>query len=69
MDIRIRAISGCEAAKVIRHPAPADTITVPFAAMTVRTFAEDVRKAAKAGVNAHAAKPIDMPPCGAFRRG
>ena len=34
---------------------------IPIIAMTANAFAEDIQEAMKAGMDAHVAKPIDMP--------
>ena len=34
---------------------------MPIIAMTANAFAEDIQEAMKAGMDAHVAKPIDMP--------
>lgn len=43
-------------------PRPSDRLdarTIPIIAMTADAYAEDVRRALDAGMNAHVAKPID----------
>lgn len=59
MDIQMPVMNGYEAAQAIRsstHPQPA---TIPIIAMTANAFAEDIKNALSAGMNAHIAKPID----------
>ena len=60
MDIQMPVMNGYEAVRVIRsidHPC---SETIPVIAMTANAFAEDVRDALAAGMNAHVAKPVDM---------
>lgn len=38
-----------------------DTDTLPIVAMTANAFAEDVKKSLDAGMDAHIAKPLDIP--------
>ena len=61
MDIQMPIMNGYEAARAIRalnHPVAK---TVPIIAMTANAFSEDVKNALEAGMNAHIAKPIDVP--------
>ena len=61
MDIMMPVIDGYEAARAIREERNrADAASVPIIAMTANAFAEDVRAALDAGMNAHIAKPVDM---------
>ena len=53
-------MNGYEAARAIRALGRADGEHIPIIAMTANAFAEDVRDALEAGMNAHVAKPIDM---------
>ena len=39
----------------------ADAKTIPIIAMTADAFAEDIKKCLDCGMNAHVAKPIDVP--------
>ena len=60
MDVQMPVMNGYEATKKIRaldHPLAR---TIPIIAMTANAFAEDVRDALEAGMNAHVAKPVDM---------
>ena len=59
MDIRMPVMDGFAAARAIRAMNREDAQTVPILAMTADAFAEDVKKCAEAGMNAHLAKPID----------
>lgn len=60
MDMNMPVMDGCEAAEAIRAMARPDAATVPILAVTANAFAEDVAATARAGMNAHIAKPIDM---------
>ncbi|MCM1507501.1 MAG: response regulator [Ruminococcus flavefaciens] len=60
MDIQMPVMNGYEAVRNIRklnHPCAK---TIPVIAMTANAFAEDIRDAIEAGMNAHVAKPVDM---------
>ena len=60
MDVQMPVMNGYEATRQIRSCGRPDAESVPIAAMTANTFAEDVRNAMDAGMNGHLAKPIDM---------
>lgn len=60
MDVQMPVMNGYEATRMIRklpHPMAAE---IPIIAMTANAFAEDIRDALEAGMNAHVVKPIDM---------
>lgn len=60
MDIQMPVMNGYDAARAIRAlPDPA-LAGVPIIAMTANAFAEDIKNAREAGMNAHVAKPIDV---------
>ena len=66
MDIQMPVMNGYEAARAIRaldDPAKASVLIV---AMTANDFDEDRKRALKAGMNGHLAKPIDMARLGAM---
>ena len=52
-------MSGLEATRRIRGLNRPDARTVPIFAMTANAFAKDVQPAKTAGMNEHAAKPLD----------
>ena len=60
MDIQMPVMDGYEACRAIRALPDAAKARIPIVAMTANAFAEDVQKAADAGMNAHIAKPIDI---------
>lgn len=60
MDIKMPDMNGYEAAKAIRNNGRTDLKFVPIVAMTAETFAADVKKAGKSGMNAHIAKPVEL---------
>ena len=60
MDIQMPEMNGYEATHAIRNLDDEERRKVPVIAMTANAFAEDVRKAKEAGMNAHIAKPIDV---------
>ena len=60
MDIQMPEMNGYEATRAIRNLGRKDAASIPIVAMTANAFAEDIRKALDAGMNAHVAKPVDM---------
>ena len=60
MDIQMPIMDGYTAARAIRASGQADALQIPIYAMTANTFAEDIARAAAAGMNGHIAKPIDI---------
>lgn len=60
MDVQMPVMNGYDATKAIRACDHPEAKTIPIAAMTANTFAEDVRDALNSGMNGHLAKPINM---------
>lgn len=60
MDVQMPVMNGYEATRTIRELNHPLAQTIPIIAMTANAFAEDVRDALEAGMNAHVAKPVDM---------
>ena len=60
MDMNMPILDGCAAAAAIRAMDRPDAATIPILAVTANAFAEDISATAKAGMNAHIAKPIDL---------
>ncbi len=60
MDVQMPVMNGYEATRAIRGLDREDAAAVPIIAMTANAFAEDVKDALAAGMNAHIAKPVDM---------
>lgn len=60
MDVQMPVMNGYEATRAIRALDREDAGRIPIIAMTANAFAEDVKDALDAGMNAHIAKPIDM---------
>ncbi len=60
MDVQMPVMNGHEAARAIRASEREDAGMIPIIAMTANAFAEDVKDAMDAGMDAHIAKPIDM---------
>ena len=58
-DIQMPVMNGYEAAQAIRSSTHPQSATIPIIAMTANAFAEDIKNALSAGMNAHIAKPID----------
>lgn len=59
MDIQMPRMNGYEAARAIRGMKRPDAAAIPIIALTADAFAEDVRRAREAGMNAHLAKPLE----------
>ena len=60
MDVQMPVMNGYEATKAIRQLDRADAKMILIIAMTANAFAEDVKDAIDAGMDAHIAKPVDM---------
>ncbi len=60
MDVQMPVMNGYEAARSIRQLDRPDARMILIIAMTANAFAEDVKDAIDAGMDAHIAKPIDM---------
>ena len=58
--LQMTVMNGYEATKAIRRSTHKLAKTIPIVAMTANAFEEDKKKAFKAGMNAHIAKPIDI---------
>lgn len=61
MDIRMPVMNGYEATKAIRALERPDAQTIPIIAMTADAFSEDIKRCLDCGMNAHTAKPINLP--------
>ena len=60
MDVQMPILNGYDATRKIRGMSHPLAVRIPIIAMTANAFAEDIRDALEAGMNAHVAKPIDM---------
>lgn len=60
MDIMMPGMDGYEATRVIRLSGKPDADDIPIIALTANAFAEDVKAARDAGMNAHLPKPLDF---------
>jgi len=60
MDIQMPVMDGYEATKAIRTLENKALASIPIVAMTANAFAEDVKAAKDAGMQAHIAKPVDV---------
>lgn len=60
MDVQMPVMNGYEATGKIRGSAHEEAGEIPIIAMTANAFAEDVKDAMNAGMDAHVAKPVDM---------
>ena len=61
MDIQMPTMDGLEATRSIRALPDPWAKRIPIVAMTANAFREDVENCMAAGMNAHVAKPLDMP--------
>ena len=59
MDVMMPVMDGYEATRRIRSMNRADAQTIPIIAITANAFAEDIKQALNAGMNAHLAKPVN----------
>ena len=60
MDIQMPVMNGYKATREIRRLDHPDAASIPIFAMTANAFAQDVRDALDAGMNAHISKPVEM---------
>lgn len=60
MDVQMPVLNGYDATKLIRKIERKDLADIPILAMTANAFEEDKQEAARAGMNGHIAKPIDI---------
>lgn len=60
MDIMMPDMDGYEATRVIRLSGKPDADDIPIIALTANAFAEDVKAAHDAGMDAHLPKPLDF---------
>lgn len=61
MDIQMPVMNGYDAARAIRQLDNPALAKIPIIAMTANAFSDDVHAALEAGMNAHIAKPLDVP--------
>lgn len=61
MDIQMPNMNGYQAAEAIRKMDDPSKAGIPIVAMTANAFEEDKKNAHAAGMNAHLAKPVDIP--------
>ena len=61
MDIQMPVMDGYVATEKIRELDDENLANIPIIAMTANAFSEDVKAAHDAGMNAHIAKPLDVP--------
>ena len=61
MDIQMPVMDGYEAARQIRRLENEEVASIPIIALSANTFDEDRKKSMESGMNAHVAKPVDIP--------
>lgn len=61
MDIQMPIMDGYQASREIRSLENKDLAGIPIIALTANAFDEDKREALSNGMNAHIAKPLDIP--------
>ncbi|MBQ7197766.1 MAG: amino acid permease [Selenomonadaceae bacterium] len=61
MDIQMPVMNGYEATTAIRALKNKELAAIPIIAMTANAFSEDIEKSREAGMDAHIAKPLDVP--------
>lgn len=61
MDIQMPNMNGYQAAETIRKMDDLAKASIPIVAMTANAFEEDKKNAYAAGMDAHLAKPVDIP--------
>lgn len=61
MDIQMPVLDGHGAARAIRSLEDPVLSSIPIVALSANTFDEDRKMSAESGMNAHMAKPIDVP--------
>ena len=61
MDIQMPKMNGYDATRAIRELPNSYAANIPIIAMTANAFEEDIKNAFEAKMNAHIAKPIDVP--------
>ena len=61
MDIQMPVMDGYEATRAIRALDDKEKANIPIVAVTANAFEEDKKMALDAGMNAHLAKPYDVP--------
>lgn len=61
MDIQMPVMDGWEAARAIRALPDPDLANIPIVALSANVFDSDVQRSLDSGMDAHLAKPIDVP--------
>lgn len=61
LDVQMPIMDGLSAAENIRALPRPDATKIPIIALSANTYDDDVRRSLAAGMNAHLAKPIDLP--------
>ncbi len=61
MDIQMPVVDGYQAARLIRGIPDPELSGIPIVALSANAFDEDRRQSIRSGMNAHMAKPVNMP--------
>ena len=61
MDIQMPVVDGHQAARLIRSIPDPELSGIPIVALSANAFDEDRRQSIRSGMNAHMAKPVNMP--------
>lgn len=61
MDLQMPVMDGYQAARAIRRLADPALAGIPIIALSANVFESDIRASLESGMNAHLAKPLDMP--------
>ena len=61
MDIQMPVMNGWQAAKAIRELDDPALANIPIIAFSANVFERDIRMSMESGMNAHVAKPVDIP--------
>lgn len=61
MDMQMPVMNGLDATRAIRRSPNPLGRTIPIIAMTANAFSEDVQQCLEAGMDAHVAKPLELP--------
>ena len=61
MDIQMPVVDGYEATRTIRNLKAPALANIPIIALSANSFEEDRQRSKESGMNAHLAKPVNIP--------